>query len=390
MNRKKPMKSLIIIIIIGMLIYFIECVNGTLILGCIKKEIAEVIYFVAKREIKDMYVTVSYKESASKNKNVTDTLIENLNRNNLYYAYNVKNGNRQSTKKIKVTSEIDITEDVVEADNKENGEIILGEEYSGKEYTVSELGDFNFLMSNFYVVPQRAKVLESELDAKKLLEYDMKMKTDNNVPQILIYHTHSMEGFTDSVDGEFSTNIVEVGAYLTDILTNIYGYNVIHVTKSFDYVNGKLDRSKAYDYAREHLEKVLEDNPTIEVIIDVHRDGVSDDLHLVTDVSGKQTAQIMFFNGVSRTSAGGDIEYLYNKNKLYNLAFSMQLKLLAEKYFPGFTRKNYIDSYQYNLDLREKSLLVEVGAQTNSLQEAQNAMEPLAALLNRLLGGGNV
>ena len=131
----------------------------------------------------------------------------------------------------------------------------------------------------------------------------------------------------------------------------------------------------------------MADNPTIQVVLDIHRDGVGETTHLVTEVNGKQTSQIMFFNGVSRTSAGGDIDYLYNKYKKQNLAMSLQMKLLAEEYFPGFTRRNYVDAYQYNLDLRERSMLIEVGAQTNSLSEAKNAMEPLAALLDRLLRG---
>ena len=60
---------------------------------------------------------------------------------------------------------------------------------------------------------------------------------------------------------------------------------------------------------------------------------------------------------------------------------SLQMKVLAEEYFEGFTRRNYIQAYQYNLHLRPKSMLIEVGAQTNTLQEMLNTMEPLSALL---------
>lgn len=101
---------------------------------------------------------------------------------------------------------------------------------------------------------------------------------------------------------------------------------------------------------------------------------------------GKKTAQIMFFNGLSRNTKGA-IEYLYNPYILDNLAFSFQLQLKAAKEFPGFTRKIYLKSYRYNLHLKPKSLLIEVGAQNNSLQEAKNAMEPLAEILFDLLMG---
>lgn len=79
----------------------------------------------------------------------------------------------------------------------------------------------------------------------------------------------------DTVEGDTSTTIVGVGDYLTDILTNTYGYNVYHDTSVYDYVDGKLDRSKAYTYAEENVAKILEENPSIEVVIDLHRDGSS-------------------------------------------------------------------------------------------------------------------
>ena len=106
---------------------------------------------------------------------------------------------------------------------------------------------------------------------------------------------------------------------------------------------------------------------------------------MVTEVNGKQTAKIMFFNGLSRTAANGNLEYLYNPYLQDNLAFSLQMKLAAEEYYPGFTRANYLKGYRYNLHYVPKSMLVEVGAQTNTLEEAKNAMEPLADLLHKVL-----
>ena len=90
----------------------------------------------------------------------------------------------------------------------------------------------------------------------------------------------------DTVEGDTSTTIVGVGDYLTDILTNTYGYNVYHDTSVYDYVDGKLDRSKAYTYAEENVAKILKENPSIEVVIDLHRDGVPDTTRLVTEENG--------------------------------------------------------------------------------------------------------
>ena len=95
----------------------------------------------------------------------------------------------------------------------------------------------------------------------------------------------------------------------------------------------------------------------------------------------------MFFNGLSRTTSTGDIAYLKNPYIEDNLAFSFQMQLAAAEYYPGLTRRIYLKGYRYNMHFCPKSLLVEVGAQTNTLKEAKNSMEPLADLLSKVLKG---
>ena len=278
------------------------------------------------------------------------------------------------------------TEEAASTVPAKEGYVIPAVSDSGITYSIDQLSNFDFLMSKLYIVPERAKVLESELVASEMLAKDMTLQGDNSKPQILIYHTHSQEGFVDSVQGDDSTTIVAVGTYLAEILSDVYGYNVIHCTEHFDIKGGSLDRSKSYTYAEYTVEQILEDNPSIEVVLDIHRDGLSEDADkLVTNINGKDTAKIMFFNGVSRSSATGDIDYLYNQYKKDNLAFSFQLKLTAMECYPEFTRRNYIDAYQYNLHMRPKSVLIEVGAQNNTLQEELNAMEVLAEVLHRVI-----
>ena len=70
---------------------------------------------------------------------------------------------------------------------------------------------------------------------------------------------------------------------------------------------------------------------------------------------------------------------------LDNLAFSFQAQVLANEYYPGLTRKIYLKAYRYNMHLCPKSMLVEVGAQTNTLEEAMNAMEPLADIIDKVI-----
>lgn len=253
--------------------------------------------------------------------------------------------------------------------------------------SLEQFQDFDFVLNNFFTVDSTTSITSEQMNAPELVQMDLRMQTGNDQPQILIYHTHSQEEFIDSVPGDASTTIVGVGDYLTKILKEDYGYNVIHVTDTFDIVDGKLDRNQAYNYAQERISQVLEENPSIEVIIDLHRDGVADNQRLVTEVDGKQTAKVMFFNGLSRTKQNGEITYLPNPYIQDNLAFSLQMMLACEKYYPDFARTIYLRGYRYNLHLRPKTLLVECGAQTNTVEEEMNAMEPLADVLNKVLTG---
>jgi len=257
---------------------------------------------------------------------------------------------------------------------------------SGISYSLEQLADFDFLLSTFYTVDASTAVSSEVLNAKRFLEKNMTIDTGIDGPKILIYHTHSQEGFLDSVPEDLNTGIVGVGAYLAQILEETYGYEVLHVTDVFDMVNGKEDRNNAYTLAGARISELLSDNPSIQVVIDLHRDGVEEDTRLVTDINGKETARIMFFNGLSYSKKNGAISYLPNPYIEDNLALAFQLQLKAAEYFPGVTRKIYLKTYRYNMHLCPKTVLVECGAQTNTLEEAKNAMEPLASVLHMVLG----
>ncbi len=251
------------------------------------------------------------------------------------------------------------------------------------------LADYNYVLSNFFVVDPNTYTDENEINASAFLEKDMTLTVEKDKPQILIYHTHSQEGFADSEEGDVSTSVVAVGDYLTELLQEQYGYQVIHMTDTFDLVDGKLDRSLAYNYAQGPVERMVAENPSIEVVIDLHRDGVPEGTHLVTDINGKPTARVMLFNGLSRTADSGELDYLPNPYIQDNLAFSFQLAYQAKQYYPDFTRCIYLKGYRYNLHVRPRSILLEVGAQTNTFEEAKNAMEPFADILHRVLSGSS-
>lgn len=250
----------------------------------------------------------------------------------------------------------------------------------------NELRDYDYLLNHFFAVDPSTTPMESQINYDLLMSKDLKLTGDSSKPQILIYHTHSQEAFIDSKEGDVNDTIVGVGNYLTELLEDTYGYHVIHHTEVYDLVDGVLDRNKAYTLAAPDIQQILDENPSIEVVIDLHRDGV-DGYKFVTDIDGKPTAQIMFYNGLSRSAESGEIDYLPNPYIEDNLAFSFQLQLKANEYYPGWTRNIYLSSLRYNLHMSPKSLLIESGTQLNTVQEELNSMELLADILNQVLRG---
>lgn len=281
-----------------------------------------------------------------------------------------KAGTEESTETFQILWPQNVSESGNRADTKPTDAKLL-----------EKLNDFDYLIQNYYIVDSSTTIRSSDISAAELLAKDLTIAEDVDGPQILIYHTHSQETYGGAPEGDDENSVVAVGEYLTSLLTEQYGFSVLHHTGEYD-VN---DRDHAYSNAAPALKEILEENPTIEVVIDLHRDSVPEKNHLVTQINGKDCAKIMFFNGLCRTTARGDLTKMPNPYLQDNLAFSLQMQLAAADQYPDFTRRIYLKGYRYNMHFCPKTLLVEVGAQNNSLEEAMNAMEPLASLLSKVL-----
>lgn len=265
-----------------------------------------------------------------------------------------------------------------------NAPVTSGE---GMIYTVDMLKDYNYFVNSFYAIDSTTYAPDGLLDAENFMNMDLSIDLQGEGPKVLIYHTHSQEAFADSRPGEWQDTVVGLGENLKNNLETRYGISVLHLTDTFDVIDGVTDRSAAYTYAEQRVREVLEEYPSIKVVIDLHRDGVAESTRLVTEIDGKETAQLMFLNGLCRTAANGPIEYLQNPYLTENLAFSFKLQVKAAQYYPDLMRRIYLRSYQYNLHILPRSLLVECGAQTNTVEEVQNAMPLLADLLYLVLSG---
>ncbi len=247
--------------------------------------------------------------------------------------------------------------------------------------------DLNALKKNFYIVDKKTLMTKDYFDVKKFLSTNLKIKPNGDFPKVLIFHTHSHEMFADSNPNNLYEGIVGAGERLKEKL-EAKGIKCIHNTDRFDVVDGKTKIMGAYERMEPTIRKVLADNPSIEIVIDMHRDGIDESTKLITDVNGKKTAKIMFFNGICRILQNGKLketEGLSNPNIPTNLAFSFALNAKAKELYPEFSRGIYLNAYRYSLHMMPKSTLVEIGAQNNTKEEIFNAVDLLAEIIEKVV-----
>lgn len=271
-----------------------------------------------------------------------------------------------------------------------NAEIGVRQKETGSQVNtdLESLMDLKVLRSGFYSVDKKTGMPAELFNAKEMKSTDLSFnKLNKGKPQILIFHTHGNELYSDSKSLE--EGVMGVGEELKRRLENDYGIGCVHIREQFDVVNGKRQVLGAYERIEEPIREYLKENPQIEMTIDLHRDGVNENVRLVTEIDGKSCAKVMLFNGMSRIYENGvltELEGLKNPNLKTNLALSFNMQLRANEEYPGLMRKIYLNAYRYSLHFLPKSLLIEVGAQTNTFEEAKNSMAYLAQIIAETVG----
>ena len=267
-----------------------------------------------------------------------------------------------------------------------------------QNFTVSSLdverfsADRDFFISSFYNIDSNTGIIRELFDPIRFLSTDLRVEKRSLTPQVLIFHTHGgTEFFIDSDTSDLSQGVIGAGERLKFILENKYGIGVIHLRDTFDIVDGVSARGGSYERMEPTVSRVLYENPTIEVVLDLHRDGIEPNPNLVTYIDGKPHARLMFVNGVSTLEQNGEIRQLNNlrnDNLEKNLAFSFNMQLAANEMFPGLMRRMLLKPFRYSTHLAGRSLLVEIGSQHSTMEEAFNTMEPLADLLYAVVFSG--
>ncbi|GIM28104.1 stage II sporulation protein P [Clostridium polyendosporum] len=202
---------------------------------------------------------------------------------------------------------------------------------------------------------------------------NLKKTLNQSKPEVLIYHTHTTEAYSpasaDSKDENYS--VVGVGNVLESELEQNYGISVIH-----DKTMHSLNYEDSYSRSETTVKKYLQKYGDFKLIIDLHRDSVSNKATVTANLNGENVAKIMFVTAQN------------SQYYTYNAAAAERLNQLGRQYFPGFCKG--IVSYRrgkntFNQKLSKNSVLIEVGAELNTAQESQASAKYIARIIAEYL-----
>ncbi len=230
---------------------------------------------------------------------------------------------------------------------------------------------------------------QQNINLLKYYETDPDIRiTDKAQPTVLIFHTHTTECYEildrswyaqDYITRSNSSdrNMVRVGMEIKEQLEKA-GYCVIHDTEIHD-----TKYTGAYAHSRKSVEKYLDEYPSIQVVLDIHRDAIEQSggvrIKPTAEILGKKAAQLMIITGCEEGKVTDFPDWEQN------LTFALRLQSICEEKFPGLMRPVYFCQRKYNMDLSPNNLLVEVGSCANTLEEAAYAGRLLGNSLATLL-----
>lgn len=249
-----------------------------------------------------------------------------------------------------------------------------------EEYPINE---FNTTLGNTsYENIQVKNASSADIDIKEELGSELGFEIENtDEPQVLIYHTHTSESYLRYDTGYFyesyyprssdkTENVCAAGEELARQLDK-EGIKAIHDTT----VHDDPSYSGAYDRSLATINKYLEKYPSIKIVLDIHRDGIGTDTEKSKPVftyNGRQAAQVMILAGYNYD---GSDEF---RDWEYNLRFALRIQDAASKSFPDMMRPLYFADFMYNMNANTGSLLIEIGSESNTVEEARYAAYLLA------------
>ncbi|MBQ7565522.1 MAG: stage II sporulation protein P [Oscillospiraceae bacterium] len=220
------------------------------------------------------------------------------------------------------------------------------------------------------------------VDAASLLLSPTPVTVAETGPTVLIVHTHTSEAYTQTAGWTYAEtdplrtddptqSVVRVGERIAEVLRE-KGIETLHDTALHDYP----DYNGAYARTLKSTEAILEENPSVQIVLDVHRDADTDAGTVQTERGA--AARIMFVVG---TDEGG----LSHDGWRENLTLALKWQAAVERRAKGLCKPIDLRRERFNQHVRPGALLVEIGATGNTLPEALAAAEVLADALGDLL-----
>ena len=230
----------------------------------------------------------------------------------------------------------------------------------------------------------------TKIDPAALLRQKADLTVDAEAPYVLIFHTHTTESYQyldrgyytakiPTRDSDPGRNMVRVGNEICAELERM-GVSVLHDTAIHD-----ARYTGAYAHSRESVLNYQKKYPSLQVLLDVHRDAIQQKngvkIKPTATIGGKKAAQIMIISGCQEAGSGVTDFPDWEQN----LVFALQLQQALETAFPGLTRPLFFAPRRYNMHLSHCSLLVEIGTDANTLEEAAYSGRLLGRALGELL-----
>ena len=228
------------------------------------------------------------------------------------------------------------------------------------------------------------------VDTANLLQQPLTWDLKADAPTVLILHSHATESYEKEPGYEETSpyrtldtnyNMVSVGERVAQLL-EAGGIRVIHDGTLHDYPS----YNDAYGNARQTVADILDKNPSICLVLDLHRDAAEDvngrQKVSTATVEGEKCANLMLVMG---SDSGG----LSFPDWERNLALAVKLQAQLEQTYPGLCRPIKVVSGRYNQDLSTGALLIEVGTAGNTHAQALRAAEYLAEGILALAKGAN-
>ncbi len=302
-------------------------------------------------------------------------IFEKLLLSNIFVDRNIDNDEiHLSLLKNKLNREYNINEELIIVKN----ENVEKEEEKNNQLTIDNIDE------KIYNITYRVDGNNIKNNTQYDINYNELVNKDININKnttILIIHTHGSESYSNIEHTDYfrnediNKNVVNIGTNLANILKSS-GYNVIHDTTLYDYPT----YSGSYTRSLESIEKYKKDNPNIDIVIDIHRDAVSNSQSFgpTCEIDGNIASKLLLIVGTD----GGGMEH---KNWSENLSFALKLYSAGEQMYPGIFRQLNITNSRYNQHATNGSILLEVGATGNTMEQSINSVKYFARILDEVL-----